>query len=138
MRLPLIFLAVWFSGTIAAADPVLRVLNEAGQPIERFEVMIHTASDGYDRWAVGLDGEFEIAPRLRSYAKAAAVDVIVRAEGYASVLENFQGKAKESLHSDGAEIKLTRGREVRFKLLPPAGEALPKNLCPEFYFADLS
>jgi thiol-disulfide isomerase/thioredoxin len=138
MRSLLLLLSIWFSGTIASADPVLRVVNEEGQPVERFEVMIHTASQGYDRWAAKRDGEFDLTYSSKSYAKASAIDVIIRAEGYASVLQSFQGKAKDSLQSEGAEIKLTRGREVRLKLLPPAGDALPENLNPEFYFAELS
>ncbi len=68
----------------------------------------------------------------------AAIDVIVRAEDYASVFLRLSGKDKLALLDGGTELKLSRGREVRLVVVPPEGVTLPADLLPQVYFADLA
>ncbi len=75
---------------------------------------------------------------LDGYKKAAAIDVLVRAEGYASAFRRFSGNEKEALQASGAEFKLSRGREVRLILIREEGITIPADLLPQVYFADLA
>jgi hypothetical protein len=65
---------------IAEAAPVLRVVDEQGQPVKQFEFMIHTANDGYSRWTKGANGEVD-ASDVQTYRRATMMDVLVRADG---------------------------------------------------------
>ena len=123
---------------IAVGGPVLRIAEGDGKPIEQFEVMIHTADQGYENWQEGISGKFDLLGLRHRYSKSAAIDVVVRADGYASVVRSFQGAAKEELVANGAEIVLERARELRLMLRPAQGMELPKDVMPQVYFPELA
>ncbi len=121
----------------STAERVVRIVDVDGQPVEHFEMMLHTANHGFYRWAGGRDGIFHSRFPVDIYGEA-AIDVIVRAEDYASVFLRLSGKDKLALLDGGTELKLSRGREVRLVVVPPEGVTLPADLLPQVYFADLA
>ncbi len=116
-------------------DPRARVVDDAGKPLPKFEAMLHTANEGYTNWTDGRNGMVGFRSFL-SGQKADALDVLVRAEGYAPAVARFEGKECEKLRRGEATITLKRGEpvEVRFRL--PEGLSWPKGVLPEAYFED--
>lgn len=138
MRPFMLFIALLVFPTIACGNLALRVVDDDGQPVERFNVMVHTFDQGYVRWMAGKDGKFDLSSLSRHYGAASTIDVLVRAEGYASVLQSFSGQAKEELLRGGAQVVLERGREVRLKLQPPDGMKFPDGFSPQIFFPELA
>ncbi|MEX2317502.1 MAG: TlpA disulfide reductase family protein [Pirellulales bacterium] len=126
-------LCVIFSSACVFAGPNLRVVDEQGQPVKQFEFMIHTANDGYSRWMKGADGAAD-ASDVQSYQRATAIDVLVRADGFASATKSFQDDELKKLRGDGASITLPRGDEIRLRLKTAEGIQLPEGLLPQLYF----
>ncbi|HEX7378050.1 MAG TPA: redoxin family protein, partial [Pirellulales bacterium] len=116
-------------------DLRVRVVDEDGKPLPNAQVMLHTADQGYKRWASGgdglvfLGGDFEF--------RDAALQLLVRADGYASTIVHFPRAQREKLTTGEATIALRRGRKVQLRFNPPKGLTWPKGTVPETYFDDL-
>lgn len=117
------------------ADLRLRVVDEQGAPLPRFEAMAHAADAGGSPWAAGRDG---VVPLGGFWARrgAAPLDVVVRADGFAPTLARFAGPRLEGLRRGEAAITLRRGRPVRVRFKLPEGMTWPGGALPEAYFDD--
>lgn len=116
-------------------DPRARVVDDAGKPLPKFEAMLHTANDGHTRWTDGRDGMVGFGGLL-SRSSADAIDVLVRAEGFAPGVARFEGKDREKLRQGEATITMRRGETVELRFRLPEGLAWPKGVMPEAYFGD--
>ncbi|UCE46874.1 MAG: TlpA family protein disulfide reductase [Phycisphaerales bacterium] len=107
----------------------IKVVDNTGTEVEHCEMMWHTADSGYCRWQAG-DGKFSDRP---SY-NADVVDVLVRADGYATAVRRFSGDSLADFRAGRATITLQRGEEVRLKLNVPDGMNVPDDFLPQMYF----
>ena len=73
-------------------DLRVRVVDEEGKPLSRLEAMVHTADQGYGLWVAGRDGIVFLGGDWQ-YREAAALEVLVRADGYAPAVARFAGEA---------------------------------------------
>jgi hypothetical protein len=72
---------IFVAGVQAAAGGTLRVVDEAGRPIPKFQVMLFLANGGNNVFETGRNGERKVYDD-----ESAVTGVIVRADGYASAL----------------------------------------------------
>ncbi len=117
----------------ASTDYRLRVLDEMGKPVARFEAMIVEQTD----WLDGRDGAVNLCDP-RSLRDAGALDVLVRADGYAPALARFTGKDREQLGQGTATMTLSRGQKVELRFRLPEGLAWPRDVLPETYFSSFA
>jgi RNA polymerase sigma factor (sigma-70 family) len=114
------------------------VVDDAGKALPKFQAMIHTASAGHGGWHEGRNGMVGLGnprdPRLGSPADA--IDMLIRADGYAPGTARFEARDREKLRQGKATITLKRGQEVELRFRLPEGLAWPKNTKPEAYFTD--
>ena len=115
------------AGPVNAAR--VKVVDDGGAGIERYEMMWHTADSGYCRWQAG-DGK--LPDGLQNDADV--VDVLVRADGYATAVQRFWGDSLAELRAGRATITLERGEAVRLKLNVPEGMKVPDDFLPQMYF----
>ena len=125
------------SASKATPGPLLRVVDDQGQPIPKFELMVWTADHGSSIWLIG--GERQIAQNrpLWGFEEAAAVDLTVRADGYASTLAHFAGADREKLLKGEATLVMRTGEEVQVRFNLPPRMSWPDGVPPELYFDDL-
>ena len=106
----------------------LKVVDEQGQPVAKFEALIYSGTGL--RWAGGTNG----AVSLSTEQLPPVVRVIVRADGYASTTQQFTGNSREKLLQGEESITLARGEEVKLQFKLPEGMTWPKDAMPEVYF----
>ncbi len=77
-------------------DPRVRVVDEIGKPIPVLQAMLHTAAAGGTGWMDGGSGVacFSDPSLLRD---AEVLDVLVRADGYATSLLRLEGEQRDKL-----------------------------------------
>src|SRR5687767_5117981 len=121
----------WLTPLLALAAPAVQVVDEAGQPVPRFEFMVHTEGDGYTRWAADEEGTISWE---QTFPRSPRVDVLLRADGFAPVVEIFAGSRLDSLRSTPFVLKRGTPVELRFRL--PDGMTWPADKLPEAYFVD--
>jgi thiol-disulfide isomerase/thioredoxin len=110
----------------------IKVVDESGAVVQRYEMVWHTADSGYCRWQAGDNIAGEL-PR-----EADVVDIVVRADGCATEVRRFEGETLAKLRADGATITLQRGDEVQLELNVPDGMAVPDDFLPQTYFPDFA
>ncbi len=117
-------------------DLRVRVVDEDGKGLSNAEVMGHTADQGYGNWSTGRDGVVFLGGPWQ-YRGAAALQVLVRAKGYASTMAHFAGAERDRLSNGEATVTLRRGKKVQLRFNVPKDLAWPKGSLPEVYFDDL-
>lgn len=117
-------------------DPRIRVVDESGKPVPTPQAMFHTAAAGDTQWIEGGSGVVYVrfAHMLR---EGNALEVLVRAEGYASSVARFEGEERNKLQRGEAVITMRRGQKVELRFRLPEGMTWPKGVLPEVYFDDL-
>lgn len=110
----------------------IRAIDEHGNPIPKFEAMVDTADNWKAPWIVGSEGIAELSP----VKDATVIDVIVRADGYASSVQRFAGEERKKLERGEAVIVLRRGTSVQLKFRLPEETKWPTGLLPQTYFAE--
>jgi beta-lactamase regulating signal transducer with metallopeptidase domain/thiol-disulfide isomerase/thioredoxin len=113
----------------------LRVAAEDGKPLSKLQAMVHTADEGYGLWVEGHDGMVFLGGLWEK--RGAALQVLVRAEGYTSTVARFAGQQREGLSNGTAAITLRRGQKVQLRFNLPKEMTWPKGILPEVYFDDL-
>jgi thiol-disulfide isomerase/thioredoxin len=116
-------------------DLRLRVVDEDDKPLSKLQAMVHTAGAGYGLWAEGHDGVVFLGAAWQY--SGAALQVLVRADGYASTVARFAGQQRDDLSNGKAAITLRRGQKVQLKFKLPKEMTWPKGTLPEAYFDDL-
>ena len=116
-------------------DLRLRVVDEDGKPLSKLEAMVHTADAGYGSWVEGHDGMVFLGGTWQH--RGAALQVLVRADGYASTVARFAGQQRDDLSNGKAAITLRRGQKVQLRFNLPKDMTWPKGTLPEAYFDDL-
>ena len=117
-------------------DLRVRVVGEDGKGLSNAEVMVHTADQGYGNWSTGRDGVVFLGGPWQ-YRGAAVLQVLVRAEGYASTIAHFAGAERDRLSKGEATVTLRRGQRVQLRFNLPKDLVWPKGSLPEVYFDDL-
>ena len=100
----------------AAAQPgkaSLRVVDRDGQPVARFEVNVSGPEEIGSDWVAGKDGQASLDAAIRRLPDAESIDVVARAEGFASTVRRFAGSDREKLVKGEAAIELDRGARPR-------------------------
>lgn len=121
----------------AAMPPVsLRVIDEAGEPVAEFEAMWNTADKGNCQWIQGSNGRTKFYT-LGALDEIKAIDLLVRADGYAPAIVRLSGEEIESFLLGKYELKLERGEPIRLRFRMPEGMEWPAGLQPEVYFVDM-
>ncbi|HLN26310.1 MAG TPA: sigma-70 family RNA polymerase sigma factor [Gemmataceae bacterium] len=113
----------------------VRVVDEAGKPLPAMQATIHAGKAGYGRWANGRDGVVGF-DTLRTVPDADAVDVLVRADGYATAVTRFESQERNQLRQGKATITMQRGHKVELSFRLPQGMTWPSGVLPETYFED--
>ena len=111
----------------------IRIVDEQGVPVERFQAMYHTAEHGYGQWEHGNGGSWSLASYVTR--RTPVLDVLVRAEGYASAFRRFKGQSREDLLQSNATVRIAKGRQVVVRLNLPEGLRVPDDFLPEIYFS---
>lgn len=75
----------------------IQVVTDAGAPVDQCEIMWHTADSGYSPWDGGDSMSFRHLPR-----DADVIDILVRADGYATTVQRFEGALLADLHASKA------------------------------------
>ncbi len=114
-------------------DIVLRVVDENKNPVPAFDVLIETAREGHSNWQSGRDGRMAHS-QLGLFAVAPVIDLIVRAESFASADVRFEGSDREALLRGEAEIVMHRGDAVELRFDLPEALAWPDGLVPDVFF----
>ncbi len=116
-------------------DLRLKVIDEDGKPLPKFEAMVHTANAGYGRWAGGRDGLVFLGGATEY--RDAALEILVRANGHSPIVARFATTERDKLTKGEATVTLPRGQRVQLQFHLPEGMAWPKGALPEAYFDDL-
>jgi thiol-disulfide isomerase/thioredoxin len=115
-------------------DYIIQVIDERGQPVPSFQVMIQTAGQGVTMWQSGAAGQVTFSGyQSTHYRDQWAIDALVRADGYAGTIARFEGPDREALFAGKATITLQQGEEVALRFRLPEGLRLPADLTPEVY-----
>lgn len=128
-----IALLVVSAATIAVSARAIQIVDEDGEPIAKYEWMLNTSDQGCSRWTSDGNGRTE----LMMFPEAKAIDVLVRAEGYANTIERFAGDKLAAFTDPDSKLTLKRGVPVELRLETAAGVELPDELRPEVYFKDI-
>lgn len=120
-------------------DLLLTVLDPNGNPLPRFEVMLHTHEHGYNNWAAGVDGKIDFhytsggpAPLLTS--SDPHFQVIVRAPDLAPAILRLENTGQRMLET----VKLTPGRRVELLIDTADGSPLPESVRPAVVYEDFA
>lgn len=114
----------------------VRVLDEDGQPVSAFQLMLQSAGAPLGSWQGGAQGLVQVnGADATFHGDAVAIDVLVRADGYASTLTRFAGPGREELLSGRATTTLRRGESVELRFRVPQGLSLPDGFAPDLYTA---
>ena len=123
--------AIWLSAVALSAA----VVDEQGKPVAEFWAMANTADDGYTSWEKCAHGQL---PTFDGLQGVKAIDVFVRADGFAPTFAHLAGDDLEPLRSLPAKITLRRGTPIELRLVLPEGMAWPDKFRPEVYFGALA
>jgi beta-lactamase regulating signal transducer with metallopeptidase domain/thiol-disulfide isomerase/thioredoxin len=110
--------------------PGLRVVDEQGKPLEKVEVMVHSPSGGGYSWTENPGGNV----LFPSSIFPPVFDVVVRADGYASVIQRFTGDDREKLLRGDATLTVPRGDMVQLRFRLPEELSWPQDVLPEVFF----
>jgi hypothetical protein len=116
------------------ADFVVHVIDEKGRPVTAFQMRLGSSGSAGREWADGATGQIKIPGFLID--GDGAIDVVLRADGFASSLSHFAGADREKLLGGNATIAMRRGEKVELRFRLPQGLDWPAKLTPEVYFAD--
>ena len=135
-RLYLLFLVLAVAACNHATGQmqVGQVVDSQGNPIHEFEILFHTADEGYTRWNPGSAGKWSV-PLV--YRDAKVVDAIVRADDYASRVVRFEGESLKQLMASESTITLEVGREVHVDVDLPDGMSIPEDVVIESWHVPL-
>jgi len=117
------------------ADSRLRVVDEQGHEVAKFDVLGRTADHGRSQWENGSAGQANLR-FLLGLTDTEAIDIVVRAPEFATTTEHFMGAKKEKLLNGEATLVLRRGEPVQVRFQLPAGMTWPADVKPEVYFDD--
>lgn len=136
--LKLLWLCAFLSVPLLLSRPVvadcrLRVVDERDAPVAKFDAMVHTADEGYTLWKAGKAGSVMLDHIFR---ESKVVDVLVRADGYASTVSRFAGQELDKLHRGEVTVTMQRGQTVELRFRLPEGLVVPRDLLMESYFDD--
>lgn len=115
---------------IPADAKSIEVVDSDGTEVNDYQVMWHTADNGYSRWSDGR--------RLSLPRNADVVDVIVRSDGFASTVSRFTSDSLRNLRAGTATVVLRRGEEVQLELNVPDGMDVPDDFLPQLYFEEFA
>ncbi len=118
-------------------DLRLRVVDEAGKPVNSFQAMLFTEGEGYTQWLDGRDCLANLAnPNM--FNESEVLYVFLRSHEFAPAAARLDREQRKQLAQGSATMTLRRGQtaELRFRL--PDGMSWPKGLVPEAYFDELS
>lgn len=118
-----------------AAETSLRVVDEKGAAVDDFEIMWHTAQHGYSLWSRERNGLWKVHHDFRSSGDV--IDVIVRADGFASRSQRFEGESLDSLLHGKDTIVLHRGTPVTIEAKDLASP-VPDDLRMESFFSEFT
>jgi beta-lactamase regulating signal transducer with metallopeptidase domain/thiol-disulfide isomerase/thioredoxin len=116
-------------------DLRVRIVDEDGKVVPKAEAMVNTADQGCGPWTAGRDGWVFLGGA--SQYRGAALQVLVRADGYASAIEHFTGAERDKLSKGETTITLRHGQKIQLQFNLPAGMTWPTAALPEVYFDDL-
>lgn len=110
-------------------------LDNLGKLVPKLQVMLHDTNAGYTRWQEGRDGFANLGDPF-GYNNAASLRVIVRADGFASVVKAIEGPESEHLRQGKFAVTMHEGEKVELRFRLPEGMAWPKEPFLEAYFAE--
>jgi thiol-disulfide isomerase/thioredoxin len=116
-------------------DLRLRVVDEDGKPLPKFEAMVHTADAGNGPWAPGRNGIVFLGGATQY--RDGPLDVLLRSNDHAPMIARFTVKEREKLSKGEAAVTVKRGQKVRLGFKLPESMTWPKGALPEAYFDDL-
>jgi RNA polymerase sigma factor (sigma-70 family) len=117
-------------------DCRVRVLDETGKPVVKVQAMLHTADAGYYNWTDGGLG-VAVLNDPDPFPRSEVIDVLLRADGYASAIARFERKHRDQLRQGQATVTLRRGQKVELRFRLPEGRTWPKGVLPDAYFKEL-
>lgn len=129
-------LMLWFVMAASVCTAQISVVDETGATVHRYEVMWHTAGSGCSEWKSSWGGEWEYFDVLTR--DASVVDVLVRADGYATSVRRFEADSLAELRAGKATLSVSRGHKVQLKLNLPAGMEVPESFFPQVYFSQFA
>ena len=115
---------------------LLTVNDSDGNPVPKFEAMLHTYHEGYIQWQPGKDGKIHFgADDTQSLyiRNDKNFQVIVRAPDLAPAFLNLEYRG-----STEQTVTLTPGHLIELSVKTADGRAIPKNLIPLVVFTDFS
>lgn len=124
---------ILFCGLLLLSTPAIaaqvRVVDTDGQPVDTFQIMWQTShancvwqNPRNGTWRESFDSDVDV------------INIIIRADGYASTVQQLQNELPGKLLNSEATITLSRGREVRIQLDLPKGFKVPSNFVMQSYF----
>jgi len=117
-------------------DYVIRVIDERGQPVPAFQIILQADGRGLTMWETGAGGQVTLSGyESTQYREQWAIDALVRADGYAGTLARFAGSDRGKLFASKATITMHQGEQVELRFRLPQGLRLPDDFAPEVYFA---
>ena len=93
--------------------------------------MLRDANNGAIPWADGVDGT---AILTSTWEPTGIIDIVVRSNGYASSLKQFDGAERQHLLEGNGSVTLSPGKIIELHLNFPDGMIWPKGAVPEVYF----
>lgn len=118
-----------------ATDISLRVVDEKGVAVDDFEVMWHTAEKGYTLWNRKRNGVWQEGGG--GSLNRGVIDVVIRAEGFVSHFQRFEGESLASLANGSTTIVLERGKLVTIET-QNLGSPIPKDFVMESFFPEFA
>jgi thiol-disulfide isomerase/thioredoxin len=118
---------------------IVRVIDEQSQPVPVFEMRLGRSDMVGGAWTTSGGGQINIPGSSLGPERDAisnAIDVVVRADGFASTFAHFAGSEREKLLAGNATITMCRGEKVELRFRLPEGLDWPAKLMPEIYFAE--
>ncbi len=116
-------------------DLRLSVVDEDGKPLSKFQAMVQTADRGSTSWIDGGNGLVFLGAAQQF--GGSVLEVLVRADGYASTIARFAGEQQDKLSKGEAAITLRREQNVQLKFNLPKDMTWPKGVLPEVYFEEM-
>lgn len=123
----------------AEVNLLLTVLDSAGDPIPRFEVMLHTHEDGYNRWAAGTNGKIDF-----HYRPGGPPPLLTSSDPHFQVIVRAPDLAPAILHLENAgermqeTVRLTPGRLIELSVVTADGNAPPESIKPAVVYEDFA
>ena len=117
-----------------STDLRVRVIDEEGKPVTKLQAMPHTAERGYGPWTSGVSGLVFLGSA--NQYRDAALQVAVRADGFASTVTRYDSDQHDMLSVGKAAVTLRQGKKVNLRLQTPEGMNWPSGTVPEVYFDD--